>query len=325
MLRRVGRLVQGMIVAAALWAPSTGDGAPSAGVDLAEETIVFLNIPSVFGASKYEQALSVAPSSVTIVTADEIRKYGYRTLADLLRSVRGFFVTYDRNYSYVGVRGFGRPGDYNTRILFLIDGHRLNDNVYDGALVGTDGFLDVDLIKQVEIIRGPSSSLYGTSALFGVVNIVTKRGRDVEGVEVSGEAGSFDAHKGRLTFGARFNAGPELLVSASSFDSNGNPRLYFPEFDDPATHNGVAEDGDADRYGSGLFRLNVRDLSIHGGYSSRQKTVPTASYDTVFNDPRTRTVDQRGYLELKYDRRWTRGAASWAGSTTTRPITTATT
>lgn len=302
MARPSARVVRSVVMWTLLVLPSTGYGQSAPAADLAEETILFLDIPSVYGASKYEQTVAEAPSSVTIVTSDEIRKYGYRTLADLLRGVRGFFITYDRNYSYVGVRGFGRPGDYNTRILFLIDGHRLNDNVYDGVLVGTDGFLDVDLIKHVEIIRGPSSSLYGTSAFFGVVNIVTKRGRDVEPAEVSGELASLNTSKARLTVGKRLRVGPELLVSGSYFNSSGNPRLYFPEFDDPATNNGVTQGADADRYASGFFKLAVSDLSIQGGYSSRRKTLPTGSYGAVFNDPRTSTVDARGYLELKYQR-----------------------
>jgi iron complex outermembrane receptor protein len=105
-------------------------------------------------ASKFSQKLSEAPSSVSVVTADDIRKYGYRTLADILKGVQGFYVTYDRNYSYVGVRGFGRPGDYNGRVLLTIDGHSANDNIFDQAGIGTEGPLDVDLIERVEIIRG---------------------------------------------------------------------------------------------------------------------------------------------------------------------------
>ena len=58
---------------------------------------------------------------IHFVTAEEIARYGYRTLADILRGVRGIYVTDDRNFSYIGARGFGKPGDYNSRILLLIN------------------------------------------------------------------------------------------------------------------------------------------------------------------------------------------------------------
>ena len=63
-----------------------------------------VEVTTVYGASKYEQKITEAPSSVTVITSEEIRKYGYHTLADVLKSVRGFYVTNDRNYSYVGVQ-----------------------------------------------------------------------------------------------------------------------------------------------------------------------------------------------------------------------------
>jgi outer membrane receptor for ferrienterochelin and colicins len=265
-----------------------------------EEKLLLQEVPSVYGASKYEQKVTEAPSSVSIVTADEIKKFGYRTLADILRSVRGFHISYDRNYSYVGVRGFSRPGDYNSRILLLIDGHRLNDNIFDSALVGTEGVLDVDLIDRVEIIRGPSSSLYGSNAFFAVVNIISKRGRDLQGAEISGEAGSFDTYKGRLSYGRKFSNGVEGILSGSYFTSEGQ-RLFFKEFDDPATNNGVAEDSDGDRFYNVFGKLSWRDFTLHGGYSFREKGIPTGSYDTVFNDPRNQTVEELAYINLTYE------------------------
>ncbi len=173
------------------------------------------------------------PASITIITADEIREFGYRTLADILQSVRGFNVVYDRNYSYVGVRGFLEPGDYNARILFLLDGHRLNDNVYDSAPVGTEFPVDVSLIDHVEIIRGASSSVYGTGALLAVINVVTKRGRDLDSLKVSGAAGTLRTYKGTATYGARFNNGVEMLISGTDYRSHGYSSLFFPEFNSP--------------------------------------------------------------------------------------------
>ena len=142
------------------------------------EMLLFDDIPSVFTASKYEQKVTDAPARINIITAKEIESHGYQNLADILRSVPGFYTTYDRNYHYTGIRGFGIPGDYDTRILTLVDGHRVNENIYDSSSTKRGFVLDVDLIERVEIVRGPASSLYGSNAFFGVVNVITKNGRD---------------------------------------------------------------------------------------------------------------------------------------------------
>jgi len=268
----------------------------------AKETILFQEIPSVYGASKYEQKVTEAPSSVSIVTSAEIKKYGYRTLADLLRSVRGFFVTFDRNYSYAGVRGFNRPGDYNSRILLLVDGHRVNDNIFNQALIGTEFVLDVDLIDRVEIIRGPSSSIYGSNAFFAVINVITKKGRHLKGGEVSGEVGSLETLKGRLSYGDRFNNGMEMILSGSILHSQGNQRLYFQEYDDPATHFGIAENCDKDQFQSLFSTLSYKDFTLQGAFVKRDKSIPTASFGTDFNEPFNRTTDGQAYLDLKYER-----------------------
>ena len=185
-----------------------------------------VEVRTVFSASRRTQTLAEAPASVTIITADEIRKYGYRTLADILQSVRGFYVTYDRNYDYLGVRGFGRTGDYNARVLLMVDGHRVNDNVYSGAPIGTEFILDVDLIDRVEIVRGPASALYGNNAFFAVINVITRRGTDLKGGEVSGGYGSFDSYQARATYGDKFREDGEYLFSITRYASEGD-RLHF--------------------------------------------------------------------------------------------------
>src|SRR5207244_8181681 len=73
-------------------------------------------------AAKYEQTLSSVPASISIITAEEIERYGWTTLDQALQSIPGFYLTNDRNYTYLGVRGIGRPTDYNTPILILLDG-----------------------------------------------------------------------------------------------------------------------------------------------------------------------------------------------------------
>lgn len=254
---------------------------------------------SVVGASKREQLLRHAPSSVSIVSADEIKKFGYRTLAEVLQSARGLHVSYDRNHWFLGTRGFNR-GDFNSRVLVLVNGHRVNNNLSDGGFIGTEFPLDVDLIDRVEIIRGAGSVLYGNNAFFGVINVITRRGGDLDGAEISGEAASFDTFKGRLSYGHRFENDIELLVSGTLYGSDG-PDLFFEEFDTPATHRGIAAGMDRDNFQSAFGTVSWRDFTLEGAFHNREKVIPTAPFGTVFNDPLTRNTDQRSYASFKYE------------------------
>jgi outer membrane receptor for ferrienterochelin and colicins len=306
-----GHILMGCILSAlCLSAASSGLGSSiGAEMDLAElslEELVNLEIATVYGASKHDQKVTQAPASVSIVTAEEIKQFGHRTLADAMRSVRGVTVSNDRNYSYVGMRGFMRPGDYNTRLLVLVDGHRMNDSVYDSSYVGHE-MIDVDLIERVEIIRGPASALYGSSAFLGVVNIVTKRGREFGGGEVSAEGGSFDTYQGRFSFGEHFESGVDWLLSGSYYSSAGQRNLYYPEFDprissEPrAANRGRARNSDGENAFQVLSTTRLEKLTLSGFFSSREKEVPTASYGTMFNAGREETRDYRAYVDLKYD------------------------
>lgn len=272
------------------------------------EDLLFAEIPSVFSASKYEQKISEAPARISIVTADEIRRYGYRSLVDVLNSLPGFQTTYDRNYSYVGARGFNVPGDYNTRFLLLVDGHRINENIYDGWVADRGAVVDIDLIKQVEVVRGPASSLYGSSAFFGVINVITKRGRDLEGVELSAGVQSQNGYEGRASYGKKFTNGFEVLLSASGFDSEGHDRLYYAEFDDPTTNNGIAENADDAKNRNLFAKLTYGDFTLTGAHEEFEKGIPTASYDTLFNDSRTRTWEGHAFVDLKYQHQLQNGA-----------------
>ena len=252
----------------------------------------------VYSASKHMQSVSEAPSAVTVITADQIQKYGYRTLADILRSVRGFYITYDRDYSYLGVRGFERLGDYNDRILLLVDGHRINNNIYEQAMLGTEFPVDVDLIERVEVIRGPSSSLYGSNAFFAVINVITRKTSQLTGVELSFEPASFGIYKGRASYGGRYK-GMDMLLSGTFYNSQGHS-LFFPEFNNPATNNGIVRHGDDDESQHILTTVRFRGFTLQGMYSSREKGVPTAYFGTVFNDPRTRNIDDHQYVDVSY-------------------------
>src|SRR5581483_2645429 len=90
------------------------------------------------------------------------------------------------------------------------------------------------------------------------------------------------------------------MVSGTVYDSRGQ-NLFYREFNSPATNNGLAVHADDDQFADGLARLTWRGLTLEALYSSREKGIPTASFGTVFNDRRNRTVDGRRYLDLPYE------------------------
>jgi iron complex outermembrane receptor protein len=258
-----------------------------------------LSTPISTGA-KYAQDIRQVSGSVSIVTAEDIRRFGYRTLEDVLQSMTGIYTSYDRNYAQVGARGFSRPTDYNNRVLLLMDGHSTNESIWGLAMLGEDMVLDLRAVDRIEVIRGPASALYGTGAMFAVINVITKSGSALQGARF--EVGGGNYGRQSATAGGGLALGSRGAVAVSAIVENRDGRdVYFPEFDSPATHNGIAHNLDYQRRAGGLFSAKLGDLSLHSQYTYRVKGIPTASYGQIFNDPLALVHDTRGYLELKYD------------------------
>ena len=219
----------------------------------------------------------------------------------------GFNVSYDRDYAFLDARGLSL-GDFNSRILLLVDGHRVNNNLTDGAFIDTAFILDMDLVDHIEISRGPNAVLYGNNAFFGVINVITKEGKQINGLETSAEYGSFDSYKARATYGKMFTNGLEMLISGTYYDSAGHDNLYYPEFNTPAQNNGVAHDVDGDQYESLFGSLKYTDLTLESAFIGRTKINPTGQYTEVFpgatvstfDDSALRTTDDRSYAALKF-------------------------
>lgn len=260
-----------------------------------------LRVEVVSTASKFPQEVREAPASINVITAADIRRYGHRTLGDVLSSVRGIYTSYDRIYAYLGVRGFSRPGDYNTRVLLLLDGHRLNDGVYDMAPIGTEFPIDVSLIDRVEVIRGPASSLYGTNAFFAVINIVTRTGAQQPGLRAELYGGSLHTRGATVTYGRSFDNHGEVLVATSHHGTSGVERLHFPEFGSDEPGSGIAVGQDGDRASNLFASAAVGRFSLRAGAADRYKHVPTAAFGAVFGDRRFTTTDSRAYLSAAYD------------------------
>ncbi|MGZ3333188.1 MAG: TonB-dependent receptor plug domain-containing protein [Gemmatimonadaceae bacterium] len=268
---------------------------------IANDLEQLMKIEIVVAGSKRAQDPRDVPSFVSVVTAADIKEHGYRTLADVLRTLPGFYVSNDRNYSYIGVRGFSRPGDFNARVLLLLNGLRTNENVFDLAYIGEEFSVDVDLIERVEVIRGPSSAIYGSNAFFAVINVVTRSGSSLAGTEITTSAASFGTYSGRASYGHTFANGLDLLASGTYSDGKGR-NLYFPEFDAPATNNGIANGDDHEGFRKLLVTASKGNFSFQANNVSREKGLPTGSYSSTFNDPRNRTTDGLSLASLSYER-----------------------
>ena len=297
-------------VAAGAVVPASFPASPAPRISLADlslKELLDVQFDTVTTASRRSQRLWEAPASVSIVTREEIAVFGYRTLADALGSTPGVYTTDDRYYTYLGMRGFSRPGDYNSRVLLLVDGSRVNDNLYDSGWVGHESPVDVDNIERVEVIRGPSSSLYGSSAFFGTVNVISRRGGSLNGVETSAEAGSLRSYRTRTAAGYKYKSGFEFFTAASYFESRGVERLYYAEFDAPETNHGVAENLDYQRAWHLAGNAAYRGFTLSGVFNKRTRGIPTGSFASQFNDPRARTVDISGHVDLKFEHEFTPG------------------
>ncbi len=254
----------------------------------------------VTAASKFAQPISDAPSSAVVLTASDIRDHGWRTLADALATLPGLYVTGDRNYTYLGARGFLRPGDYNSRFLLLVDGMRINDAVYDQALIGTEGLVDMDMVKRIEFVPGPGSAVYGSNALFGVINVVTRDGSGLSGVQGAVTAAGQGERKARTSYGWHGQNGADLLLSASAFNRAGRD-LYYPEFDAPETNNGIARHLDWDRAQNFLAKGSFGGVTLTASHVARTKGIPTGSFGAVFNTP-NQTRDTQTIIGLAWNR-----------------------
>jgi iron complex outermembrane receptor protein len=179
-------------------------------------------------ASRREEPLRRAPAAVTVIAGEDLKSF--RTLAEVLASVPGFFT--DRNEIKSNIYLRGVPDSF----LVLMDGVPFsNDTSTKDYPRGME--LSLDYLEKIEIIRGPGSALWGADAFSGIVNLVTRKGKDVQGTIVSSEVGTFNTQRYKLVSGYNTH-NFDLLLSANytaSDDFEHNPprrTLYSPETPD---------------------------------------------------------------------------------------------
>ncbi|MBN2121238.1 MAG: TonB-dependent receptor [Candidatus Omnitrophica bacterium] len=158
---------------------------------LPTELLIFEEVPVVITASKYEQPITEAPSTISIITSEEIRQSGIRNIPELLRSLPGVeIITSKASQTDVGIRG--DLGLLYNGLLVMIDGRSVYQD-FQGATAWRRLEIGLEEVDRIEIIRGPGSALYGANAFTGVVNIITKSPEKMKGTLVSLSGGNFSS------------------------------------------------------------------------------------------------------------------------------------
>jgi outer membrane receptor protein involved in Fe transport len=292
-------------IALSMPARAAAAGTPSDLSDLSLEDLLKIEFTS---ASKYSQSSREAPSAVQVFTSDEIRRYGWRTLAEALQSLPGVYASSDRAYIYAGARGFLVPGDYNTRFLLLLDGQRLNDNIYEQANFGNEFPLDLALVERIEYVPGPGSSIYGSNAMFGVINVITRRAKSSPALAISTSIGSFRDRSVGVTAQYRApNEGPGVLFSASRAlegrrDTRYPEAIGLPTADGSPATDDVARGLDNQVVERAFLKFTNGNFSASVFEGSRRVQPSAALYGSNFNDNRLTVYDVTSGAMAEYTR-----------------------
>lgn len=241
-----------------------------------------------------------APANVTILTAEDIRRFGYRTFAEALRRIAGLYTFSDGVSEYLGVRGFASPTNLSQRALVLVDGHPLTDPFLNYVRIGDEVPVDIESVERIEVIKGPVSAVWGTGALLGVINIITRPGRNINGVRGTAEVGSLGRKKGFVEFGAVKEGGFEYSAGVGVTHSEGRDSIYYSEYDTERTNRGIAENVEHDESGDLYLKGSYGDLSATFVHGWRREEDPTARFGTRFNTDENVLYSAETHASLRY-------------------------
>jgi outer membrane cobalamin receptor len=248
-------------------------------------------------ASKKPLSARESPSIVSLVTAEEIKNSGARDLIDVLRLVPGI----DFGVDVQGVVGIGMRGNWahEGKVLILLDGQEMNEILYATTQFGNH--FPIDQIKKIEIIRGPGSAIYGGYAEYGVINIITKQGGDINGVAVSGIYGQGnslnikDYMRRNLNLSAGKKTGDfEWSLSAMAGQGQRSDQTYTDVHGNSYNMTGnSALDPAYANLGASYKGLSFRAI---GDF---YHTTTQDGYDAIYPKPYTQNFNST-YFELKY-------------------------
>lgn len=273
--------------------------------DLAVEQEVLFAAAEVEGVSKHAENPLKSPATVTVVPGEEIRRLGFKTLEEVMQfAAPGFWVLSGREYAYLGGRGAFDFGDYNSRVLLLLNGHVMNEPWNNFAALGREFLVPMDLVDRVEIVSGPSALLYGGNALYGMINVITISPDVDPGTQVRVGAGADHAFEAQVAQLGNSTIGERLLrytVAAGNYRTDGeNLNLAAFPLDDGSLWGGPQSGTDREEAPWAFAQARVGDWSFQGRWGYREKGNPTAWYGSSYGDPRNQIEDDKSFLEAAY-------------------------
>ena len=277
-------------------------------------------------ASKSVETATTAPATSSILTAEDMRVYGIHSLAEAINFLGLGAITFDPLFTVdIGARGVFLKGDQGNHFLLLVDGHSINEQLSGSARFDRGLGIPIEIIDHVEVILGAGSVLYGSNAMLGVINVVTKRAKHWQGLHAGGEAELGKSGRVSGGFGTTFDlfTWPTELTVALEYYNQSGPAFTFAEQRfgtyDPFTRLPYRTRRDGDPTGiwggrasrsyysevpAGHLRLVTGpfELSVHT--STFKRAAPYSSYtinrDSDFDDPNSYSIDRSLWVDLKH-------------------------
>ena len=273
----------------------------AAGTEVSAEDIFAMSLEElldveVVTASRQKEPLSEAVSTTYVITGEQIQAMGARTIYDALALVPGITVSGNKvGGNKLFFRGVG--SEFSSQILLLLDNHVLNEPLSGGAIASFLDRLAVENIQRIEVVQGPGSSLYGGNAFLGMINVITRKGAEIGGVEATVRAefdeSGFAVNRYNLLYGDHFENGWDVSVNFHGIHGDGVERVV--EYD-LLGRSGVADSREEDY----AFDLQVENtaFALHARYYNRDAGGYYGVYNILNDD--TRIDTDHGFIDAAY-------------------------
>jgi vitamin B12 transporter len=263
----------------------------------------------VVTSTRTEKRAVDVPVSSEVITRDKIESSGATHLGDLIgKYMTGHYHKYSGILSSPGMRGFmteAHGDDTKGHILILIDGHRIG--------TGNAAKISLDRIERVEVTKGPASALYGSAAMGGVINMITKKGDGDLTATFGGEYGSFDYYKGQLSGGGEVNDKFRFFATASYEDADDyDTPEYGTVYNSWVTKKNIG--------GNFVYAINPNhDLRLGGNYAYNTHGSPAwtnKAYSTYYEEAENSQFNNKSnaYGDLEYNGDFLDGKVHWRGT-----------